>query len=252
MRRLLLVILASTWLPPPVIANTSQASEHPHWSYSGNSSPEYWGDLHSDFAECKVGTLQSPVDLSPQPNIPDKRLTLSYVKDTYKVENNEHALEARPLGAEQKITIGDLSYTFKQFHFHTPSEHTFSGRYFPMEAHFVHQSEQGNFAVLGVMFKEGKPNHALTPLIAKKLQTGESFNLDTPLDVLPLLPEDRRAFFLKGSLTTPPCSENVKWIVFKTPIKAGAEQIKAMSEIIGKQNNRPIQPLNDRQVSEDP
>ena len=146
--------------------------------------------------------------------------------------------------------INGKTYTFKQFHFHTPSEHTFKGKHFPMEAHFVHQAEDGTLAVIGSVFKPGKNNPALSALTAKKLKAGESVDLKN-LNIQALLPKDSKSFQLKGSLTTPPCSENVTWVVLKTPVQADAAQFKAMRDIIGGENNRPVQPLNEREVNED-
>ena len=167
-----------------------------------------------------------------------------------KVENNGHTLQATPQGKAQTIVINGKTYTFKQFHFHTPSEHTFKGKHFPMEAHFVHQAEDGTLAVIGSVFKPGKNNPALSALTAKKLKAGESVTLKN-LNIQALLPKDSKSFQLKGSLTTPPCSENVTWVVLKTPVQADAAQFKAMRDIIGGENNRPVQPLNDREVNED-
>ena len=120
-----------------------------------------------------------------------------------------------------------------------------------MEAHFVHQSEAGELAVLAVMFEEGKENPALAPLLAKKLQAGEKEKLAEKLDVMPLFPEGQSHFRLNGSLTTPPCTEGVNWVVFKTAVNASKAQLDAMRDMIGHANNRPVQPLNARLVIEE-
>lgn len=214
-------------------ATVSAETHHAYWSYTGENDAAHWGDLSEDFAVCKTG----------------KQLAYRYNVADYKVENNGHTLQATPQGKAQTIVINGKTYTFKQFHFHTPSEHTFKGKHFPMEAHFVHQAEDGTLAVIGSVFKPGKNNPALSALTAKKPKAGESVTLKN-LNIQALLPKDSKSFQLKGSLTTPPCSENVTWVVLKTPVQADAAQFKAMRDIIGGENNRPVQPLNDREVNE--
>ena len=226
------------------------ANPQPHWSYTGKNDSAHWGDLSKDFAACKTGKQQSPVDFSSAKTVKGLQTMCHYNTADYRVENNGHTVQATLQGKVQIITIDDKAYTFKQFHFHTPSEHTFKGKHFPMEAHFVHQAEDGDLAVVATVFEPGKNNPALTPLVAKKLKAGESVQLKG-LNIQTLLPEKTKSFHLKGSLTTPPCSENVTWVVFETPVQAGVAQIKAVREIIGSANNRPVQPLNGREVNEE-
>ena len=176
---------------------------------------------------------------------------LHYEPLLYTVEHNGHTIQATPAESVQALHLGDKVFALKQFHFHTPSEHTFLSKYFPMEAHFVHQSEAGELAVLAVMFEEGKENPALAPLLAKKLQAGEKEKLAEKLDVMPLFPEGQSHFRLNGSLTTPPCTEGVNWVVFKTAVNASKAQLDAMRDMIGQANNRPVQPLNARLVIEE-
>ena len=220
------------------------------WSYTGNDSPEHWGDLSPVYAACRSGKNQSPVNLSAATATAGNSAEFHYDPLDYTVENNGHTIQATPAQNPQALKLGEKTFAFKQFHFHTPSEHTFHNKYFPMEVHFVHQSEQGELAVLGVMFNEGEPNPALEPLLAKKLKAGEKVSLAQKLDVQALFPKGLSHFRLNGSLTTPPCSEGVNWVVFKTPVSASKAQIDAMREMIGQNNNRPLQPLNARIVAE--
>lgn len=229
----------------------ASAQSHAHWSYTGAESPEHWGELAAEYAACHNGANQSPVDLNVAAPIAGNSIRYRYTAETYKLENNGHTLQASATGKPQYARIGDKTFTFKQIHFHTPSEHTFKGKHFPMEAHLVHQTAQGELAVLGIIFQEGKDNPALAPFIAQKLQTGQSKHLGKPLDISPLLPKNQAHFRLNGSLTTPPCSEGVNWVVFETPAEAGKGQIRAIQQIIGHTNNRPVQPLNARIVIEE-
>ena len=210
-------------------ATVSAANPQPNWSYTGANDSAHWGDLSKDFAVCKTGKQQSPVDFSSVKAVKGKQVVYRYDTSDYKVENNGHTLQATPQGKPQTVM--------------------FKGKHLPMEAHFVHQAEDGTLAVVATVFKPGKNNPALTALVAKKLKTGESVQLKG-LDIQTLLPEDTKSFHLKGSLTTPPCSENVTWVVFETPVQAGEAQMKAMRAIIGSANNRPVQPLNGREVNE--
>lgn len=149
------------------------------------------------------------------------------------------------------VTFGDKVFSLKQFHFHTPSEHTIDGEHLPLEMHFVHQSDDESLAVLSVMFKEGEANDNFANIIPNLPQTkGESKHLEDETVHLHMhVPENNSAFFYNGSLTTPPCSENVQWVVLKEHPTMSAEQIKAFSDIIGP-NNRPVQELNDRTLKE--
>lgn len=227
------------------------AAAHSDWSYTGDSSPEHWGGIKQDYAACRSGKNQSPVDFSSAQAAAGNSVKFAYEPSAYTVENNGHTIQATPEGQPQTISLGGKTFTFKQFHFHTPSEHTFRGNAYPMEVHFVHQSDTGELAVLGAVFTKGRENPALKPLLAKKLQSGEKTALSGKLDVMPLFPKDRRHFRLNGSLTTPPCSEGVNWVVFKTPVAASEAQLDAMRAMIGQENNRPVQPLNARIVIEE-
>ncbi|WP_298640889.1 carbonic anhydrase family protein [uncultured Cardiobacterium sp.] len=223
----------------------------PHWSYTGKDDPAHWGELSPAFVTCKLGKNQSPVDLTTAIAKSGSSVEATYPPLIYTVENNGHTIQATPTDAVKTLKLGDEEFTLKQFHFHTPSEHTFLSKYFPMEVHFVHQNERGELAVIGVMFEKGAENPALAPLLAKPLKAGEKTALADKLDIAALFPKDQNLFRLNGSLTTPPCSEGVNWIVFKTPVEASEAQFKAMEAMIGQANNRPLQPLNARIVIEE-
>lgn len=193
---------------------------------------------------------QSPVDLHDAHAHSKNSLDLIRHQAThFKIENNGHTLQPTPLKEQTQITIDGTVFELKQFHFHTPSEHTFRGKHFAMEAHFVHQSAKGELAVLSTMFKVGAENPALVPLTAKMLKAGES--VEQVIYPAELFPKKTAHFRLNGSLTTPPCSEGVHWIVYKNPVTASTAQIAAMKAIIGQDNNRPVQPINSRVVIED-
>jgi len=147
------------------IPAVSLAEPPPNWSYTGKDGAEHWGDLSPVYAACRLGKNQSPVDLSDIKTTRDNSVKFHYEPLAFNVENNGHTIQVTPEESAQTLHLGNKAFTFKQFHFHTPSEHTFHAKYFPMEAHFVHQSDAGELAVLGVMFKEGEENPALQPLM---------------------------------------------------------------------------------------
>lgn len=233
-----------------ILLSYPAAASSEHWSYEGDEGPEHWGELSQTFEACKNGRNQSPIDLTRPAAQTRNSLKLPVEPATrYKIENNGHTLQAAPLTNNVNIHIDQTLFQLKQFHFHIPSEYTFKGKHFPMEAHFVHQSATGELAVISVMFKEGKSNPALNPLLAQILKPGQS--LTQTININALYPQSTAHFRLNGSLTTPPCSEGVKWIVFETPVNASKGQIETMRKIIGHNNNRPLQPLNARVIIEE-
>ncbi|MDG2955523.1 carbonic anhydrase family protein [Bisgaard Taxon 10/6] len=223
------------------------AQGHHHWGYSGQGNPENWGELSQEFITCKIGKNQSPVNISKSIPVQRQDLKISYPALSLKLENNGHTLQASNIDQSPSIRIDDKTFMLKQFHFHTPSEHTFKEQHFPMEAHFVHQSSQGELAVLAVIFKAGKDNPALAPIVRQSLKSGESVTLQQPSDIQGLLPKKSTHLRLNGSLTTPPCTEGVTWVILETPVEAGPAQIQAIEAMVG-HNNRPIQPINSRLI----
>lgn len=231
-------------------ATTFAQTHQAHWSYNGKESPEHWGDLLTDYQTCKLGKIQSPVDLESDNGmkVVSKPLNMNYFPTAFQAENNGHTLQVNVAQENAPfITLNDKPFYLKQFHFHTPSEHTFKRKHYPLEVHFVHQSEDKALAVMAVMVQEGQANPALAQVVEKKLAVGQKEKLAQQLDAKALLPKEMIRFRLNGSLTTPPCSENVSWMIFQSPIQASAEQIAAIEAIEGK-NNRPTQPLNERVV----
>jgi len=141
--------------------------------------------------------------------------------------------------------LGDVPYKLLQFHYHTPSEHAFNGKRYAMEVHLVHKNANGNLAVVGVFIKAGNHNELLQQVLDNISSTVNQTSIikDVLINAATLLPENRGFFYYNGSLTTPPCSENVNWFVMRNPIEASSEQVNRFAQLIGK-NARPLQPLN--------
>ena len=226
-----------------------------HWTYEGKNGPEHWGNLNPDFAACTNGKEQSPINIETSRVIDDKKtedLVINYKPTAFSLTNNGHTIQGNALNSDNSIIVDNKEYKLEQFHFHTPSEHQFNGKNFDMEVHFVNQNADNQFAVLGLMIKQGASNPYLEKAwnILPPEEITEAVKLTEPIDLMGLLPKDTDSFQYNGSLTTPPCSEAVKWIVFEEPIEMSKEQIDKFRNIFP-DNHRPVQSLNEREVEED-
>jgi len=223
------------------------ASEKTHWTYEGEEGPQHWGKLSEEFDICAKGKNQSPIDLVAEIHTDLPELVLDYTNPGNLVEvNTGHAIQENVNPGNFLIFV-DERYELKQFHFHSPSEHLVNGEVFPMEVHFVHQDQNGRYAVVGLMFDEGERNEMMDDLPSFRVARGEDPYAD-PVDFNELITDRSNYFLYNGSLTTPPCSEGVQWIVLKQPLIASPEQIQHYHDLLGFDNNRPIQPHNSRLV----
>lgn len=217
------------------------------WSYEGAHGPEHWAELNPGYAGC-AGKNQSPVDLSGFVEAELPPLVFDYQLPAMTVTNNGHTVQVN-IAEGNAITVDGQRFALRQFHAHAPSENTLEGKSFPLEVHFVHADASGNLAVVAVFFKEGAENSSLeaawNPMPAvdssRSVKPGAKF-FDT------LLPSSRDYFRFSGSLTTPPCTEGVRWLVMKNPVTASARQIEALRHAVGHANNRPVQPVNARLI----
>jgi carbonic anhydrase len=217
----------------------------PHWSYKGETGPQYWGQLDPAYAACEKGGEQSPVQIESSSSDSEKKA--SDIKGQYRPVNvtlmkTGHAIQANLKAANNKIRMNGKEYYLLQFHFHSPSEHKINERQYPMELHFVHEDKQKKLAVLGVMIKKGKENAEISALLKSLEHDGKM-----TIDIKKLIPSKSKVFQYKGSLTTPPCTEGVMWGVLETPLELSQEQIQAFAEIYPN-NNRPLQPLHMRKI----
>ncbi len=224
-------------------AAPARAHAGAHWDYNDQAAWSHVAGL------CGTGHEQSPINLSsaaPMAETPD--LTPRYLSASGAWVNNGHTLQFTPGQSNAMLTIGQDAYQFAQFHFHSPAEHTLDRRAYPAELHFVHRNGAGMLAVVGVFIEEGAENPALAALLAAKPPgQGETHGSTLEVDLNALLPPDRAYFAYAGSLTTPPCTEGVRWNVLRTPLQASAEQIAALREALGA-SSRHVQPLGQRTV----
>ncbi len=226
--------------------DTPKKASVAHWGYHGAGGPEHWGGLKSTFKACSAGHRQSPINLDatePANLIP---LSIHYKVSLIDLVNNGHTVQAN-YGKGSYITLGEERYDLLQFHFHTPSEHLVADRSFPMEIHFVHRNNRGQLAVVGVLVAPGDYNLAAREIWDSLPTRPHTKSADTRalINARDLLPGDTQYFRYSGSLTTPPCSEDVNWIILQTPVKFSEGQIAKLHGIIG-MNARPAQPRNSR------
>lgn len=228
------------------------ALEHAHWSYGGKTGPAEWAALAPDNVACKTGQQQSPVDLPAGKGkaLAQHDAEIRYGKAAGRLVNNGHTLELDLEGsADNQVVYQGVEHRLAQFHFHAPSEHRLDGRAFPMEMHLVNKSADGAITVVGVMIKAGHKNEALAPVFAKPPKAGGAGRA-LEIDLAAVLPVVRKALLYTGSLTTPPCTERVHWVVLERPIEMSRAQIDAFRRLFS-DNHRPIHPLNGREPVEE-
>ena len=234
------------------MAATCHAADAEHWSYSGPTGPARWGTLSKEFKECKVGeeSKQSPID------IPDAKarkgdlpgLLFNYKTVPLRIIDTGHSIQVNyPPGSF--VSIEGKHYELLQFHFHKPAEEKIDGKGHDMDAHLVHKGPDGKLMVIAVLMDTGKDNK-LVKAVSDNLpkEKGKEMAVDAvKIDAVDLLPGDKGYYTYAGSLTTPPCSEQVTWYVLKSPIQVTADEIARFGRIYP-MNARPIQPFNDRDI----
>jgi carbonic anhydrase len=231
-------------------AHAADAGSH-HWGYSGETGPEHWGSEDSSFALCGIGKQQSPINIENAVvrDLPD--LKFDYKDVPLKVTDTGHSFQVNAQGGNGGLTVGDDHYDFVQVHFHEPSEERVNGKQYSMVAHIVHKNNKGQLAVVAVLIQAGKTNEFLQPIFDNfpAQGTAETNVAAKTINMGKFLPNRHGYYTFDGSLTTPPCSENVRWIVLKTPVEASEAQLKGFRARYA-HNIRPTQPLNGRVIKE--
>ena len=253
------------------------------WSYAGDTGPADWGELDAGYKTCKEGKEQSPINIEldlVQAKLPSigwnleaaaagVTVTEAVGKEFY----NGHTFEVEDVGAPTMV-LDDVTYTLQQFHTHTPSEHKVAGRHYDMEMQFVHTAEVDGVkktAIVACFFEKGDRSPAFVKQLMRQAlpkATAEPQELAPTLDFRSIaqevlvgtvpskleaadefVPNFKDYYTYSGSLTTPPCTEGVKWVVLKNPVAIEGEDVDALKALEGK-NNRPVQPLNGRTVDD--
>lgn len=223
-----------------------------HWAYEGDTGPQAWGQLKPEFNVCAIGKRQSPINIEDGVTLqgPAEPVQFAYSPSNGTVVNNGHTIQVDVQG-DNAITVRGSNYRLLQFHFHTPSEEQINFKRFPMVAHLVHKNSEGQLAVVAVLLQEGEANAMIDKIWTyMPLDTNDRVRMPQGLlDVNGMLPKDQRYYQFMGSLTTPPCTEGVLWMVLKQPVTLSKAQYRLFTQIYPN-NARPVQPVNGRPVRE--
>ena len=247
-RRLVLLVTLLFAVALTALLMNALAEEN-HWGYEGEEGPNYWGELSDDYALCADGSAQSPIDISDAAELDLVDIEFNYGDTANRIFNNGHTIQVN-VDEGSGIVYNGISYNLLQFHFHNPSEHTINGQAAAMEIHFVHQDpNSGALAVVGIMLTEGERGNEAYGAVFDHLpaEAGEPEASGNALSLAALLPPSRTFYTYQGSLTTPPCSEIVRWLLLDTPIELSGAQIDAFAAI-HQGNARPIQPRGKRDL----
>lgn len=233
------------------LAHTEPAMQHAHihWAYDGAGAPENWSKIDPNNRACAVGERQSPIDIKDGIKVDVEPIKFSYRPSTFRIVDNGHTVQV--VVGDSSITLTGKTYELIQFHFHRPSEEKVNGQRFDMVVHLVHKSDDGQLAVIAVLLERGNENPFIQTLWNHMpLEKNQPVSPpDTIIDPLSLLPASRNYYSYMGSLTTPPCTEGVLWLVMKQPVQVSPEQIAIFSRLY-KNNARPIQPTSGRLIKE--
>lgn len=248
--RYLMLLLAISFLGVAIPAFAQEHKPGHEWGYTGAEGPSHWGDLNPEFAPCKTGHRQSPIDIRNAQKADLPAIEFMYRPSPLDIIDNGHTIMVN-YAPGSFIRVNGKHYQLKQFHFHRPSEEKINGKTFDMAAHLVHADEAGNLAVVAVLLQQGADNpfaHEVFKFFPAEKEK-EVKHDDVTINVTGLLPADKGYYTFDGSLTTPPCSEGVTWFVLKHPTTVTAAEIAQFSRLY-RDDARPTQPTYGRKVLE--
>ena len=228
---------------------TTMAAHGTHWSYEGETGPANWGKINSDWTRCSTGSRQSPIDIRDGMKVDLEQISFDYKPSSFNVVDNGHTVQVT-LGGGNYLTVQGRMYELVQFHFHRPSEERINGKGYEMVVHLVHKDAEGKLAVLAILLERGRPQSTIQTVWNNlPLEKNDVSAPAIVLDPMELLPQRRDYFTYMGSLTTPPCSEGVLWLVMKEPQQASPAQMALFSRLYPL-NARPIQTGSGRMIKE--
>ena len=219
------------------------------WGYSGATGPEFWAGLCYEFRTCGEGTEQSPVNIVDYTPADDGLIVFSYGGTATAARNNGHTVYL-DYGPGNHIDIGGHSYELQGVHYHSPGEHLLDGESFAAELHLVHQDGDGNLAVVGLLFRLGEASPIIQSLIAVAPDAGAAVGLEDGPAAAGFIPDSPGYYGYNGSLTTPPCTEGVRWMVMRSVGTVSGDQAAKLQGLTGGPNNRPVQPIGERRIFE--
>jgi carbonic anhydrase len=229
-----------------------QAKAPPPWGYAGDVGPERWAELAPENKLCAVGTRQSPIDIREGIAVDLEAIAFDYRASSFSVQDTGHTIQVN-VAPGNGLTVMGRRYELVQFHFHRPSEERVSGKQFDMVAHLVHKDAQGRLAVVAVLLersRDDKPQPLIQTIWANlPLEKGEAVPAQTQIDLTQLLPAERGYYTFMGSLTTPPCSEGVLWMVMRQPVALSGQQLGVFARLYP-MNARPLQAGSGRLIKE--
>jgi carbonic anhydrase len=231
------------------IAVAAAPAHGTHWSYEGEAGPANWSKINVDWARCSAGHRQSPIDIRDGMKVDLEQIGFDYHPSSFNEIDNGHTIDVT-VGGGNFITVGNQAYELQGFHFHRPSEERINGRGTEMVMHLVHKSAEGKIAVVAVLLERGKA-HSLIQTVWNNLPLEKNMVVapSVVLDLNAALPERREYYTFMGSLTEPPCTEGVLWLVMKQPMQASPAQMALFSRLYPL-NARPAQPSYGRVIKE--
>jgi carbonic anhydrase len=225
------------------------AHMHVHWAYEGEGAPGNWSKLRSEYAACGTGKRQSPIDIREGIKVSLEPIRFEYKASQFRIVDNGHTVQVN-VGEGLAMHVMGKRYELIQFHFHRPSEERVAGRLYDMVVHLVHKSDEGQLAVVAVLLEKGV-EHPLVQTLWNNMPLEQDTEVSPAeaINLAQLLPENRNYWTYMGSLTTPPCTEGVLWMVMKQALPVSAEQVAIFSRLY-RNNARPVQPSNGRLIKE--
>ena len=248
------VLLCFFTSQPAVARPISIADAHPAealWTYQDLTGPEHWAELDSTFELCGKGRGQSPINLTAAESADLVNPDFHYESVPLNILNNGHTVQV-PYSPGSFILLDNQRYNLLQFHFHSPSEHAIEGKPWDAEMHLVHQNERGDLAVVAVLLQAEESSGAEYAVLSQNLpkQAGDKIRTEKTINAQNLLPNKTTTYRYSGSLTTPPCSESVTWLVMTDPVGLNPSEIDGYKKLLN-HNNRPLQILNNRSIKMD-
>lgn len=242
--------MAGRVVPSPATVGAKRPTPEPSpWAYEGAHGPSHWAQLAPENATCGSGQRQSPIDITDGIKVDLDAVQFDYRPSGFRVVDNGHTVQVN-VAPGNTIEVLGRHYELVQFHFHRPSEERIDGKPFDMVVHLLHESADGKLAMIAVLLEKGSAQPVVQSVWNNlPLEKGDEVAAKGPIDVSALLPSDRRYYTYMGSLSTPPCSEGVLWMVMKTPVQISPEQLAIFARLYP-MNARPIQPQHGRIVKE--
>jgi carbonic anhydrase len=230
----------------------AKATAPPHWGYTGDIAPDRWAELAPEFRQCGVGTRQSPIDIRDSIAVDLEKIAFDYRPGAFSVLDDGHTVQVQ-VAPGSTLSVMGRRYELQRLHFHRPSEERVNGRQFDMVAHLEHRDAEGRIAMLAVLLERGRDDQP-QPLLQTvwgnlPLEKGEALAAQVQLDPALLLPTDRSYYTYMGSMTTPPCTEGVLWLVLRQPVAVTAQQLDVFARLYP-MNARPLQAGSGRLIKE--